>query len=1598
MTSRLVHTIVTVAKMQIQLLVVYCQPSTRQGAQHHNAQLIHAALDAAQQLPLPVFLAGDFNGDPLAWPCGHRLKDMGFVDLQHIFRAKYGTDMPPTCKSSTTPDGALCCPRFAPLIQRIQVLQEHHFDVHQVVLVDAAFPTEVMTYNRLHMPRTFLDFEVERNHVQQQFDQLVAAQQPYTLEQWGHQVEQAVHLALQQEDTQAAGLPRAYRGRCKPPKMKQVPVHGLTRVGRPGDYQPPCELHTFSTRRKVRQVRRLDSLVRGLRKMATKPELASTLLQEWRVILRCREFGPHFAWWVLEHLDWLYISWQLPTLDDAVSMYQLTKHHTDIAVAFDKQVWLDKLTYERDLDAKQGGHAKAHRRLKPPTQPFQHLQHATSDFAIAHPQPDGSLLLYVGDPASFAMQVPVQVDTVLCSILHKDAHSLTVQPTVGDHAWPHEVEVLQNGTTSEPNDIFHQLQRFWQQYWQTDDAKQLPDDLSHVLNPLEEGLLKDSLDIYSDRTWMVAVKDLNGNSARGTDGVGASELQWLPDTCIFSLRDVVQTQEDSFDDDYMVAKTFPVPKAVGSVDVTRLRPITVLPQVYRLWTKIFSAALLGLMSDRMPPSLTGFLPGKGPLDASFATQHRIELAHFHNQPCTGLSLDLLKCFNTIKRPAVATIMVYLGIDDKLVQRWLSALDSTQRCWCFQTWVSDLTPTNRGLPEGDAMSVAGMLLVAYTWVCNVHMVAPSAQLQAFADNWGWSLSDIDLHDAVVESTQQVVAFFGMTIDWTKSWLWATSLSLSKQLQQVFATLVPTCDLDCPRTATELGSQHTYRGPLRLGKLQERLNAAESRLATLVHLPHNLDVKVHLVNVAILPLAFFDIALHPLGSNHFDKMRTGIANALFGPSQSRNSAVAVAVCPKLLDPEVYAIRQVLLATRRFLLRCSPAQMQQFLELVIQHSGKYVHARGPAGTLKFYLQHLGWSIDETAAIQVDESFRFSLLTTTPKRIQWWINRFWETTVLAKHSNRKAWKNLPPMDLWTTKKVLATFPANKRALLIQEISVAFQTNVQQAVWDKSVTDKCKFCDEVDTRYHRIHTCAATQDLRDRHAALLHSVREHPQHLHELPVCFRHEDSDGLHLFWDLLDTPELEPTLYHRLDSVSGPHDMLTFYTDGSCQHNRVPLARHASFAVACDFATSDAERIELVRRLPPGAKLPSVKVLMVSRLPGEQSIPRAEIWAVLYLCERFDFVRVYVDSQVALTLLQRVLVMGHPRDAALTSEPDLAQKLWHVTRTGHYEFFEVDAHKEGDLDAPPLVRYHRLGNQIANDAAILAAHQMFPQVASHCAALATSLEASRTQLQDYYQYVLQLMKTRAILDSGEQAVQEIAQPDAPTFARFQLYAVPTPWEPTMPTFDQTHRFAWGPLWAQLFGQWLLELQWPTSDEGSVLHEAGITWLELVLSLCFYAKMWIPIRRTDDKGVMRLVCFLDHDHLQTYNVKYSELADTFYVMWKQHAALHNGQLAPAMTKGLVKSLYLQGANIFSSGLNRRPVMPFQHDIAPVLHTHLQTHKGPSMHVIPPIPFDVDQQQVSQTKKEITGSWIERCSLVSKATLEVRRNGTSQQRKLTFG
>lgn len=106
--------------------------------------------------------------------------------------------------------------------------------------------------------------------------------QPSSLEEWGEAVEATVDQWLQQKGESLSipsNLPKAFRGRCREISLQKKPVVSLLKHARQGDYEPPDEILSMKTKRKVTQHRRIESLYRRLKAaLLHKPKVANTTM------------------------------------------------------------------------------------------------------------------------------------------------------------------------------------------------------------------------------------------------------------------------------------------------------------------------------------------------------------------------------------------------------------------------------------------------------------------------------------------------------------------------------------------------------------------------------------------------------------------------------------------------------------------------------------------------------------------------------------------------------------------------------------------------------------------------------------------------------------------------------------------------------------------------------------------------------------------------------------------------------------------------------------------------------------------------------------------------------------------------------------------------------------------------------------------------------------------------------------------------------------------------------------------------------------------------------------------------------------------------
>eukprot|EP00438_Fugacium_kawagutii_P027902 Skav231448 [mRNA] locus=scaffold1847:479032:487080:- [translate_table: standard] len=584
------------------------------------------------------------------------------------------------------------------------------------------------------------------------------------------------------------------------------------------------------------------------------------------------------------------------------------------------------------------------------------------------------------------------------------------------------------------------------------------------------------------------------------------------------------------------------------------------------------------------------------------------------------------------------------------------------------------------------------------------------------------------------------------------------------------------------------------------------------------------------------------------------------------------------PSLLDPELFVIRQAVLAARRFLIQASDQTKAQFLEVATQHSGVTHKCRGPAGALAHYLNRLSWTLDAQGYLHVDAFRKFKLVELSARKITDFLLHAWSADLLTLHSSRKAWRGHAPIHPQETQRVISSFDTKHHKALLNELSGAFQTASQQAKWDAQTSPERAYCGEHDTREHRIFSCAATLHVRDEHR----------------------------------------------------------------------------------------------------------------------EQTIHRAEIYALVLLCEHFHDIDVATDSQSALSLANKCVQLEHPRDLYNHSEPDLALRLWEAVREGRYNFRKVKAHTDIQTCADLLERFDRIGNKVADETAQSICKCFNLRMIQEADGIADRLALQHDSLKDYFSYFLELQTSRAKLrKQSHQFEQHTRHDDTRESVAVKLarYSLDTVWTPDTVRFDHSRDNAWGPTWGRMFFSWLSRFRWPSDGEEVDFQNVGVTWVELALSLMLTTGQWLPLRPKGQDGKDRLVIFSSAASLTGYQVRLSEFADTMNQMFRQMETLVDVPILPPLQRKLVTATYVQGFSIHSSGLSQRPVFPAQDRVVDILSRYLAIHRGPAWDAIPSLDLPSDPGTTNVIQQETTGLWTDRClrSQRSAARLRAIKNSDKQ-------
>ena len=1547
--GRYLRSFLTIGSLTVQIVQIYGYPSCHADSRYMTNELCRHACAEAMQLDMPTLYAGDFNHPPASLPALQVLLAKGYTSSQQLYGRLYQREQPPTCRDATYNDGFLLCPTFVHWVRSITVEEQYLFADHTPVQLDIQFPVEMPTRYIWRLPQSWTAYAPSPRDLEEQYS-LRRTAAPTSFVQWANNCEQAVHGALQISHNRDPlkqpypGLPRRARGRCQPRKRVQVPLFQPIRPAGTFQYDPQIDGSSAIFRKAVRQLRRIQSLRRRLQKLTDDPTLTPDWKQltiEWQVIGSALFDRKRFADWLATWPELPLQETFFPDLQYLDQVCQITKYHVQHLESAERRRLQAAQRYERLYDQRWSSHSGAFRKIRPVSHPCLTMVRRKTSHDISSLRGAGTGLLTcvipsLPHPHPLADYRLGNLQLQLCSHNNQEYDFLQIE---ADHSLPESLVLEIIIPTTDTNQVADELNEYWSQFWTRDDQNTIWNSFSTMLQstpslpPMESLLTLDE--------WKQAVRHLKLNTARGVCGWFAQELRDLPDLALDDLRLLFMEHQTSMPAALMQARTIPLGKTSHPEQASLTRPITILSLLYRLWGRATTVKILQFWSKQFSPAVIGFLPARSMANAMIGFQRKLEKAHMgHELSYGGLTLDLVKAFNLLGREPASEAMLHYGLPPDWIQFWYESISSIDRVWEINGSLSHPFHPTTGCPEGDTWSAVAMLALSNVWVHLLEAQSPPVAPLSYADNLGWSAQEPAAHTAALSATIAWSTALRLKVDWQKTWVWATDAKHTLAWKTQRGQFPELQDVLQVTNARELGYMIAYSKCQYKKTFFARHAEAIEQCRRIARLPHAIAVKGNLLR-APLSRMLYGTELHMVSLEHLRQLRTAMARALLGSQAQPNPYLATALLHRhILDPHFQLLYHAFRTMRRYLWTLHADERSQFFSHVISHTGQPWKIFGPAGTIKYHLDFLGWTLTKHGHILTDAFGRISFLNCPLERLKQELILAWERHLQLLLSSRKEWTQTPQIDIPTTASLFSALPADRQRIVAGELTGSFQLQCRKAKWVENLDDRCPLCGDEDTVAHRRLHCPALQKARVPHQSLVTYLLDHDNILTALPVAFRHPESSFD--FWWSQNVPPAVPTqaAQEKLkeDLLLGLRPLV--FTDGSAAPPACPEARQAAGAAVLlpRHLTLEPEQIaRLLDKYFSTSCIPAEFVtMMVTPTQGAQTIPRAELDMVLQVVRHCSQVEIVTDSQYVIDQHQKLLQMTNIALAQAQPNFDLLQQLYAIQRTPGYDVTLTKVASHQLHNGPPT--WQRL-LQLGNEAADQAAKEARKQLVETCRQVPPAhYREERTRVVDQFALCFDIGCLR------KNILQSTTEDSSATAVSAGILGPPEgPFHVFPPDLHQVPllRFSlWGSGFSAGILYWATQVRWPIDSFNTDISEvatAGVTWMELLLDCQHVLQLHWPHSTVSSKHPPLL------RHPGLHGVNQVDIPFTWNLSNFRRAIRHLEDLLQVKllptARATVNSLYRLGARGHKKGIPWRPILCCPMEVERSLQQYFREH-----------------------------------------------------------
>ena len=1471
--------VVSFANIEVLAISIYGFPLNYNHAKKYTDILLSHIYQLVTTAKMPYIIGGDFNTLPFELPIFEAFRNLGAVEMFQLVQAKFGIQLPHTCRGVTSHDTCILHPSLAQRLKHAFVCQNQDFDSHSPLCFELDIQSKILQPLKWSIPKTWKDFHLQEENLQQAyqhqsrgFDSVIEnVVSPLTgeqvLQQWSSIVERSVdqtvriqHLADPLRNP-AVNLPKECYGRCQ----TRTPIAKTFPKGPRGDkfngYNPPVETISLVNRLKTRQVRRLKSyltarksiLIKGQNLNQQHPQWTQ-LTQEWRVISNAQGYGRAWFRWILAFEPIREIPLHLPSVDLVEMCFEITKCDCDASCRQEALQRQKRFAYAVHIDNTENFGTITYKYLKNQTIPkLEEVPYVISQKAKLCRSTKGRHILRIEFPVSFLCEQQATFGEAKILLLQQNQCDIWFQVLEGEV--PTEGVLEQKRITTTAPELFRQFEEHWLPFWMRDNMDEQFDTLKwneflEELNQCDIPAINLNIVLNDLTLWKKAIKKLKRNKAEGVCGWRHEELQSLPDEAIRHLMLIFnKIWKFGLTENLLQARTILLSKVSSPTSIAHGRPITIMSVLYRLASKIIFEQVVTAWHRYLPPQISGGLPTRGVRDMVVMQACEIEEAIDVKQALCGAALDLSKAFNLVPRLPALKILQKLGIPKHILTFWQLNLSRMTRLPYAFDQLGDPIPATTGVPEGDAWSVLCMIGISTVYYYRLQTAYTTPF--AYADNWAWITRSAKEQLRNWIKVLNLVATLRMRVDVKKSWVWGSTSKIREEMGDP-AILFPNQDIviEVKSHVKDLGEIQQYDRQRYSEPVLTRIKNACQRIERLqtLHLP--VQTIAHRIQTSVWPFGLHGADLHFVSPRHIAKLRRSATNAMVGKRHFANTWLAMMVLSRyIVDPLLFVVMTAFRLLRR-MMNFYPIMIKKMIQRMANFNGKVTF--GPASSIKRYLVFLDWDINENGFFSGPGwNGNISCLQSTIQELEQAFHGAWNVFVHKQIQHRRGIGEMM-LDTHLTRNVFSSLKDADQAILALNLLGGFQTEEVKAKWDKTHESKCPLCHQVDTQSHRFLECQHFRDLRIQHSEAVNLLQQNIDWTYH-PILKVIPGIQQLQEILQRIPPPE-------RIPIVANVNSHHRYYTDGACENPTLPMIRRSSWAVIQDLTDNQVTRDQLAAYITPENMVTSnLKCLQTGLTHGAQTVARAELIALTQACQHAidtpscqsaEFV---VDAQYVINvthLIQKESISWHR-----VKNGDLVERLWNLWGQKNFTITKIKSHQGLHMAKNNMEKWNIVGNHFADRAAGQALQRVPQELKNLVACIANRLQMQNKGLLLVYQYLCALNRARSHAigmcqdlhhrdinaQSPDQAMGDRAKH---LMIDYHLTHFVNYTEGDI-SLDQVNANIQGARLAHCVWEWSKTLQWPDENQDNPpMAKWGVTWFELMINFIIVSGEFPPLK----------------------------------------------------------------------------------------------------------------------------------------------------------